>query len=159
MLTATKVSFRDAVKIEGDIDSITGNTLTIAGLPGITVSVTTITELKDVASVGALNVGDHLRIRGKLGTGNSMIATRLELRSARSDVELQAPAQAITPETSIRLLGVDISTAGVSQYRDINDAAITRSAFFSAVKVNSLVKANGSLSGGTVTWNELELEN
>lgn len=159
VLTATKVSFRDAVKIEGDIGSITGNTLTIAGLPGITVSVTTITELKDVASVGALSVGDHLRIRGKLGTGNSMVATRLELRNDDTDVELQAPVQALTPETSLRLLGVDISTAGISQYRDINDAAITRSAFFSAVKVNSLVKANGSLSGGTVTWNELELEN
>jgi len=158
VLTATKVSFRDAVKIEGDVASVNGGTLTISGLPGITVSVTTITELKDVASVGALNVGDHLRIRGKLGTGNSMVATRLELRSADTDLELQAPAQAITPETSVRLLGVDISTAGISQYRDVNDAAITRSAFFAAARVNGLIKANGSRSGATVSWNELELE-
>lgn len=158
VLTATKVSFRDAVKIEGDVATVSGNTLTIAGLPGVTVSLTSFTELRDVASAGALQVGDHLRIRGKLGTGNSMIATRLELRSARSDVELQAPAQAITPETSIRLLGVDISTAGVSQYRDINDAAITRSAFFAAARVNGLIKASGSLSGAAVSWNELELE-
>lgn len=158
VLTATKVSFRDAVKIEGDVAAVNGNTLTIAGLPGVTVDVTTNTELKDV-TLGTLAAGQHLRIRGKLGNGNSMIATRLELRSARSDVELQAPVQALTPESSLRLLGVDISTTAGMQYRDINDAAITRSAFFAAAKVNGLVKANGSLSGGTVTWNELELEN
>jgi hypothetical protein len=160
VLTATKVSFRDAVKIEGDVASVSGNTLTIAGLPGITVDVTTNTELRDVtlASLGTLAGGQHVRIRGKLGNGNSMVATRLELRSARSDVELQAPAQAITPETSIRLLGVDISTAGVSQYRDAANAAITRSAFFAAARVNGLIKANGSRSGATVSWNELELE-
>lgn len=157
VLTATKVSFRDAVKIEGDVATVNGSTLTIAGLPGITVNVTTITELKDV-TLGGLASGQHLRIRGKLGTGNSMVATRLELRSADTDVELQAPAQAITPETSIRLLGVDISTAGVSQYRDVTDASITRSSFFAAARVNGLIKANGSLSGGTVSWNELELE-
>jgi hypothetical protein len=157
VLTATKVSFRDAVKIEGDVATVNGGTLTISGLPGVTVNVTTITELKDVTLAG-LAAGQHLRIRGKLGAGNSMVATRLELRNADTDVELQAPAQAITPETSIRLLGVDISTAGVSQYRDVNDAAITRSAFFAAARVNGLIKANGSRSGATVNWNELELE-
>ncbi len=157
VLTATKVSFRDAVKIEGDVASVNGGTLTISGLPGVTVNVTTITELKDV-TLGGLAAGQHLRIRGKLGAGNSMVATRLELRSADTDVELQAPAQAITPETSIRLLGVDISTAGVSQYRDLTDAAITRSAFFAAARVNGLIKANGTRSGATVTWTELELE-
>lgn len=157
VLTATKVSFRDAVRIEGDVATVNGNTLTIAGLPGITVDVTSNTELKDV-TLATLAAGQHLRIRGKLGIGNGMVATRLELRSADTDVELQAPAQAITPETSIRLLGVDISTAGVSQYRDLSDAAITRSAFFAAARVNGLIKANGTRSGATVTWTELELE-
>ncbi len=159
VLTATKVSFRDAVKIEGDVATVNGSTLTIAGLPGITVNVTTITELKDV-TLGGLAAGQHLRIRGKLGTGNSMVATRLELRSARSDVELQAPVQQLTPETGLRLLGVDISTATVSQYRDLSGSAITRAAFFTAAaKPGALVKANGDLSGAGVSWKELELEN
>jgi len=158
VLTATKVSFRDAVRIEGDVASVSGSSLTIAGLPGITVNVTSITEFKDVTA-GTLAAGQHLRIRGKLGSGNSMVATRLELRSARTDVELQAPVQAFTAETSVRLLGVDIATASVSQYRDVNDNAINRSDFFTALKVDSLVKANGDLSGGSVSWKELELEN
>lgn len=156
VLTATKVSFRDAVRIEGDVATVIGNDLTIAGLPGVTVSLTSFTELKDVS--GALAVGNHLRLRGKLGSGNTMIATRLELRSADTDVELQAPLQALTPETSIRLLGVDIATTSISQYRDLNDAAITRAAFFAAARPNGLVKAKGSLAAGVVTWTELELE-
>ena len=53
---------------------------------------------------------------------------------------------------------MDISTAGISQYRDLTDAAITRSAFFAAARVNGLIKANGTRSGATVTWTELELE-
>lgn len=157
VLTATKVSFRDAVKIEGDIATVNGDTLTISGLPGITVTLTSFTERKDVPA-GGLAAGQHLRLRGKLGNGNGMVATRLEVRSADTDVELQAPVQALTPETSLRLLGVDITTTTGMQYRDLTDAAISRSAFFAAARVNGLVKANGTRAGATVTWTELELE-
>lgn len=159
VLTATKVSFRDAIKLEGDVVSKSGNTLTLNGLPGITVSVTSITELKDVANVAALAVGDHLRIRGKLGTGNTVIASRLELRSADTDVELQAPASVVTPETSVTLLGITVSTTTISAYRDLSDAAISRADFFGAARVGTLIKASGRLQTGVVTWNELELEN
>lgn len=159
VLTATKVSFRDAIKLEGDVVSVSGNTLTLNGLPGITVSVTSITELKDVASIGALSAGNHLRIRGKLGTGNTVIATRLELRSADTDVDLQAPASVVTPETSVTLLGITVSTTTISAYRDLSDAAISRAAFFGAARVGTLIKASGRLQNGVVTWNELQLEN
>jgi hypothetical protein len=161
VLTATKVSFRDAIRLEGDIASVnagTGN-LTLTGLSGVTVNVTSITELKNVASVGALAVGNHLRIRGKLGSNGVVGAAQLELRSADNRVELQAPASAVTPETSVTLLGITVSTASVSSYQDLSDAQISRAAFFAAAKVNTLIKARGSLSAGTVTWQELQLEN
>lgn len=161
VLTATKVSFRDAIRLEGDIASFnagTGN-LTLTGLPGITVSVTSITELKNVGSIGALAVGNHLRIRGKLGLNGSVGASQLEVRNADNRVELQAPASAVTPETSVTLLGTTVSTTSVSSYQDLSDAQISRAAFFAAAKVNTLIKARGSLSAGVVTWNELQLEN
>lgn len=160
-IAATKVSFRDAVRIEGDIASISGDTLTIAGLGGVGISVTSFTELRDVASVGALAVGNHLRLRGKLGSGNSMVATRLELRSDTPDVdmELQGPVTAFTAETSVTLLGVAVPTSSISSYRNASGTLIDRAAFFAALKVGTLAKAKGERIGATVTWSELELEN
>lgn len=160
VLNATKVSFHDGLRVEGDIASVSGNDLTIAGLPGTTVvSLTSFTELKDVT--GALQPGNHLRVRGKLGLGNTLIATRLELRSATTDprVELQAAVQTASPETSLRLLGVDIATGSGLSYRDAGGATINRTAFFAAATAGKLVKAKGTLSGGVVTWSELELQN
>lgn len=160
-IAATKVSFRDAVRIEGDIASISGNTLTIAGVGGVSISVPSFAELTDVASVGDLAVGNHLRVRGKLGSGNSMVATRLELRSDTPDpdLELQGPVTALTAETSVTVLGVAVPTSSISSYQNTSGVTISRAAFFAAVKVGSLVKAKGERNGATVTWSELELEN
>lgn len=160
-IAATKVSFRDAVRIEGDIASISGNTLTIAGVGGVSISVPSFAELSDVASVGDLAVGNHLRLRGKLGSGNSMVSTRLELRSDTPDpdLELQGPVTALTAETSVTVLGVAVPTSSISSYQNTSGTTISRAAFFAAVKVGSLVKAKGERNGATVTWSELELEN
>jgi hypothetical protein len=161
VLTATKVSFRDAVRLEGDIASISGGTLTLSGLPGVTVNVTSITELKNVASIGALAVGNHLRIRGKLGSNGAVGASQVEMRSTSPDtrVELQAPASAVTPETSVTLLGITVTTGNVSSYKNLSDTQISKAEFFTAAKVGTLIKARGTLSAGTVTWSELQLEN
>jgi len=160
-IAATKVSFRDAVRIEGDIASIGGDTLTIAGLGGVGISVTSFTELRDVASLGDLAVGNHMRLRGKLGSGNSMVATRLELRSDTpdADLELQGPVTAFTAETSVTVLGVAVPTGSISSYQNTSGTTISRAAFFAALKAGSLVKVKGERNGATVSWSELELEN
>lgn len=161
-IAATKVSFRDAVRIEGDLATISGSTLTIAGVGGVSVSVPSFAELRDVASVGALAVGNHLRLRGKLGAGNSVVVTRLELRSDTPDaeLELQGPVTAIgANESSVTVLGVAVPTSSISSYQDTSGTTISPAAFFAAVKVGSLVKAKGERNGATVTWGELELEN
>lgn len=157
VLTATKVSFRDGTRLEGDIATVSGNTLTIAGLPGVTVTLTSFTERS--GGSGAPAVGTHVRVRGKAGAGNSIIATRLEQRSPDTRVELQSAVQAASPESSLRLLGVDIATGSGLVYRDATGAAISRTAFYAGATVNKLVKARGTLAGGSVTWSELELEN
>jgi len=157
VLTATKVSFRDGTRLEGDIATVSGNTLTIAGLPGVTVTLTSFTERN--GGSGALAVGNHVRVRGKAGAGNSIIATRLDLRSADTRVELQAAVQAASPESSVRLIGVDIATGVGLVYRDASGGPIDRTAFFAGATVGKLVKARGTLGAGGVTWSELELEN
>ncbi len=159
VMAATKVEFDDSVEIEGNVASIVGDRLTIAGLPGVEVQVTSFTELDGLASPGSLAVGDHVRLEGRPAGTQLVVATELERDDADARVELEAPVQAFADPT-VTLLGVTIDTTGWpdSAFRD-EDVAIGRSAFFAALSEGRLVKARGELgSGGTVTWVHLELE-
>lgn len=164
VLTATKVSFRDSIRLEGDIltkDNAAG-TLTLSGLPGVTVSVNALTDYKGGPTFANLSAPNHLRIRGRPGAGNTVIVTELEQRSTTSDsrVILQAPATSVSAP-SLTLLGITVDTTSVSDnnFHDVTDAPIGRAAFFTAAKVGTLVKARGTNSAGIVTWDQMELEN
>ena len=159
-LKASKVSFKDGARAEGDVATLSSATssFTLNGLPGVTVKVNSLTEWKKVASLSALGVGNHLRIRGRLN-GATLTATEVELRSADQRVELQAPLTAVAAP-NITLAGVTVNTTGLSDnsFLGLNDTAIGRSAFFLAAKVNTVVKVRGNLSGSTVNWSEVQLE-
>ena len=165
VLTAVKVSLRDNVRLEADVASIdvAGKSLTLAGLPGVTVTVSSLTSFKGgAASIAALAAPNHLRIRGRLGVGNTVVATELEQRSTASDsrVIVQAPVSAISGTNSVTLLGIVASTSGVSdnEFKNISDAPIGRVAFYAAIKVGSLVKARADLGGTGLVWNQMEIE-
>lgn len=89
-----------------------------------------------------------------------MIATRVEQRSAAdTDVDLQGPVQAMTGQTlTILGVGADTSTISNDNFQGLNDQVIGRVAFFTAVKVGTLVKVKGQLVGEVVNWEETELE-
>jgi hypothetical protein len=166
ILTAKHVKFHASVKLEGDIEAINpaAKTFTITGLPGVTVSVNSQTEFKAnngnmITDLNDLLVGDHVRVRGRAGSSNSVIATRVERRSAGGDVDLQGPVQASLNPT-LTILGVDIDTSGMSDanFKGLDDGTIGRAAFFNAVKVGTLVKMKGRLNGSVVTWREAEME-
>jgi hypothetical protein len=61
---------------------------------------------------------------------------------------------------NVTVLGVLIDTSPIldSNFKGPNDVVIGRTAFFSAVKVGTLVKAKGALSGGLMLWSEIEIE-
>ncbi len=156
VLTASKVEFRDSIKIEADIDTVGASSLTLRGLPGITVTVNSLTQFEgSVSGLNNLVAGDHVRIRGRASGSNTVIATEVEKRSPDARVELQGPIQSITgasPNQIVTILGVAVNTTGVV-FEDVN-----RATFFAQAVVGTLVKARGSLSGTTVTWSEMELE-
>lgn len=161
MLTAKHVKFHESVRLEGDIETIGANSFTLKGVPGVTVTVNSQTELKanggaTVNTVNDLGINDHVRVRGRMSGSNSVLATRIQLRSADDDVDLQGPVQALS-DPNITILGVTIDTTGV-EFKGVGDDTTSRAIFFSTVKVGTLVKLQGRLTGGVVTWREAELE-
>src|ERR1700704_511004 len=57
VLTASKVEFGDGIKIEADIDTVGTSSLTLRGLPGITVMPNGLTEFSNVANFAGLANG------------------------------------------------------------------------------------------------------
>jgi len=159
VLQASKVQFRENVRLEGNVASRIGNVVTLTGLPGVTVGTNVLTDLDKIDAIADLNVGDHLRIRGRSSGAAAMVATRLELRSDDNRTILQAPVTTFADPT-LRLLGVLVNTSTVPNvnFFGLDDASIGRSAFFAALRTGALVKARGELNGASVTWSEMELE-
>jgi Domain of unknown function (DUF5666) len=161
ILTAKHVKFHASVKLEGNIATINGSSFTITGIPGVTISVNSQTEFK-IDSGNTLNglaSGDHVRVRGRVGGNNSVIAVRVEQRSVSNDVDVQGLVQSVVGQ-DLTILGVTIDTTGISNdnFKGLNDQIIGHAAFFNVVKEGTLVKMQGRLSGSIVTWREAELE-
>jgi hypothetical protein len=160
ILTATKVSFRENIRFEANVFSKSGTTFTLAGLPGITIDTNALTEFKDVANVAALALNNNVRVRGRPGPAGTVIATEVEDRgTARNDVRFQAIASSAA-DPNLTMLGITVNTSNISQFRDLNDAPISRAQFFNAIGAgNKLVKVRGALQLPGVNWNdEAELE-
>ena len=161
-LIAQHVKFKESVRLEGDIETIGTNSLTLKGLPGITVTVNSQTEFKatggaTINNLSDLAINNHIRVRGRVSGTNSVIATRIQLRSPDNDVDLQGPVQAVSDPT-LTILGVTVDTTGVTQFEGVDDGSMNRASFFAAVQVGTLVKVKGTLNGTVVTWDEAELE-
>jgi hypothetical protein len=164
ILTASKIEFRDSVKLEGDVANLGASSFSLNGLPSITVTVNSLTGFKSgISGLGNLANGNHVQVRGRIGSGANVIATEIERTSTTPNnrIELQGPIQSITgadPSQVVRILGVDVNTTAIS-FRDIDDSAIARAAFFAKAVVGKLVKARGTLGGGGgINWSEMELE-
>lgn len=159
-LIAKHVKFHDSVKLEGNA-AVNGNSLTLAGLPGVIITVNSQTELKDGGNPITLNDlhGNHVRVRGRMSGASSVIATRIELRPGNTDdVDLQGPVQDESGE-SLTILGVTVVTSVPNfNFEGLNDQPILPADFFNAVEVGTLVKVQGRLNGSIVTWREAELE-
>ncbi len=98
ILTATKVSFRENIRFEAPLAVKGSNSFTLSGLNGITVEVNSLTQFKNVVNLAALTAGNYLRVRGRPGIGNNVIATEVELQNGgnTSRVIMQAVASNVT---------------------------------------------------------------
>jgi hypothetical protein len=170
VLVAAKVDIKSstAVRVVGNLDSVTGNTLVILGITVNTDPLTTRFEDKsdadvDPLRVANLNTTDYVEIRGQelpVGEITAMIVerddpdTRTELRGF---VETGGKNQ-----PNLTVFGVTIVTTGSTLYRDSRGATevgMTAAEFWTAVQEGSLVDARGLETGNTtLTATELELD-
>ncbi len=174
VLTATKVQFKDSVKLESNASvSADGSTVTLEGLPGVTVTANAFTEFRNntggaTASKLALLNGRNVRIRGRASGATSVIATEIEDRGASTqnvDVILQGVATNVG-DPMFKILGVEVNTSQLddpADFEGVNDQPIGRAAFFSALTPNGgLVKARGQLPAANAMaadrLKEVELE-
>ncbi len=156
ILIAKHVKFHESARLEGDIETIGVNSFTIAGLPGVTVNMNNQTEFKNT-SLSSVSSGDHIRVRGRISGTHAILATRVELRSADTDVDLQGPVQSINGDVIV-ILGLSINAGSINHFESVSGTSMSRTGFLAAVSVNSLVKVKGEWNGTAVAWDEAELE-
>jgi Domain of unknown function (DUF5666) len=165
ILRATEVEFKDSVKLEGNLAApvLQNGILTLQGLSSIGVQVETgVTEFEDVPALGNLQVGEHLRIRGRPDpSGTGVRATQVRRLGPSADLTLQGPLSAFDALTqNLVILGVTVNTLAIPDARfEREDTVIGRDAFFNALAPGLLVKAQGGLDQTlSPTWREIELE-
>jgi hypothetical protein len=176
VLQATKVTFKESVRFEGNIDNpIVNNSFALEGLPEFTVTVDP-SITRGAGDLATALAGNEIKVRARpTGSGGTtLMATRFEVIDQQSSdrMIIQAPVTAIA-DPVITLLGsvtvdtsqiantsVDDSSGTESSNFEIEDREVNRTEFFSLLKVGDIVKARAriDLSTGVMTWDEVEIE-
>lgn len=172
VLVADEVEFEESIELESIATVLDSTTLTLNGLPGITVKVNETTELDSAVNSLADFNGAFVSVRGRLdGMGVNVIASSIELIEAAPvangtyEAKLQGPSDALTENPDIVILGITVDTSswGFNQFLDTNDVTIGRAVFFASVTEGRLLEVKGEFTmtdgtPGPITWFETELE-
>jgi hypothetical protein len=169
VLNATRVTFKESIRFEANVATISGNTLTLQGLPGITIQADSdITRMENASGPSSLSAGNNLRMRARpAGNSGNLVATRIERRDAAPDSRLivQGPVDSFDLGTGqVTLLGnqVTVNTNTIQNNEfEIEDQIIGRNAFFASLIQGDIVKARArldNLSSDTKTWEAIEIE-
>jgi len=163
ILQAEQISFEGEFELESNVIAIdsTAKSLTLAGLPGITVVVddhTAIDGENDLRTVEGIALGDHLKIHGRASSGG-LLATELERSDSSARVKIQGPIRSISAPTLV-IAGTTIDTSGIPNDRFIgNDGTVIgHSSFFKNLKAGDHVSLRGTSTDDTVTWTSARLK-
>ncbi len=162
-LLAAVVKFEDGVKLESDVATRVGNTMTLVGFAGLTITVNSLTTYDgNAAAIGDVLPGDHVRIRGRPSGATSITAASVKETGADTKVELQGPVAAVPApsDPGFVIFGVAIDTTGFlfADFKAADGTGIGRAAFFAAAVPGQVVEAGGDLVSGVAVFNEVELE-
>jgi hypothetical protein len=165
ILQAQQILFLEKIRIESRVASkdMSHKTLSLSGLNEIGVTVTSLTRISGSAKdFDQIQAGDHIRVRGRLLTGASVLATKMEVIPSSPNfnlVILQGPVNTISrPEIVILGITVDTTTIPDSNFEGVGGTD-QRTEFFGKVQPGSLVRVRGQTgTTGGVTWEGISLE-
>jgi hypothetical protein len=155
-LFATEVEFEDNVAIVATADAAAA-----AGMLGISVSASALTELDGLAAVGAIAEDNPLAIEGFVLSDGSVEAISIELMSepvAASELVLQGPVTALVDSDTIEILGVTVDLGSASSFSDDGGPALNLADFVGRLQVGTVVEVEGSFGGGVFTALEAEID-
>jgi hypothetical protein len=166
VLLAEKITIKDSIRIEAN-----ATTAGKADVLNKTVNTTSMVKLSsNLTSTAAITAGEGLRIRGFVNRdGSTITATRIDAQSnpVQSDKTIiQGPVTGINATThTFSILGITVTTGSAvarpndDHSNDNNALQTTPDAFFAALtEGRSIVKAKGTISGGSLAATEIELE-
>jgi len=158
VLNAYKVKLKDSVRMEGDIENLSGNSFNLVGMPGVTITVNAATEINSSTDVFSdFANGSHVRLRGFPSSGTSVLVTRIDERNTGDpDAYLRGPVDSVAG-TVVTVLGIAIDVNGFS-FKDHDDVSMNQAAFLAALSTGVPVKIQGLISGSSITWDSAELE-
>jgi len=159
----------DNFRIEAPILSIDGasNILSAVNVDVAYSDTNSVTRFEDKGGVNSepddLAPGDWVRIEGVVSGNGDVFATRIEQDNGDEDLTriiLEGPAAGTPGPTpgSFTILGVTIDREPGVQYR-IEDVPVSGTVFFANLTDGRFVKARGSFAAGTLTAEELDLQN
>jgi len=159
-LRAVKVEFRESIKFEANVATVQSESaiLTLEGLPGIQVIVDdTLTEFEPEGStLNDIVIGNEVEIRARMGAGDTIIATELEILDEPSDRSIiQGTVDSFEISGDVVIIGVTVDTTTINDddFKD-GDVIIGLVEFFNRIEVGDLVKAR--FRDGI--WDQIEFE-
>jgi len=171
VLVASKVDFEDAeddavVEMEARVDAVdvSASTLVVLGQTILVGGSTTIVDTSDADlrpfTLADFNVGDFVEINAFIDVDNNNTLTAVLIERDDSDdneVEVEGPAAMIMSPT-LTVAGVSVATDSGTQFELLNDTVVSSAEFFALLTDGTIVEAQGTWDGATLTADELELE-
>ena len=158
-----------SARIAGRITAINANEKRLTVLDRI-IAINADTQFEDRSTArkvpfafGDLVANDFVEVRGVPGSaGIDIAATRVERQdaTAATPLEVRGKVTAIdVPNFSFVVTGVTVTVAASAELEDSAGNAVTRTAFFALLQVNTQVQAKGtSTAPGTLSATEVELD-
>ena len=158
VFTADKISFRESVRLESKVATVSSSSFTLEGLgfpTNITIMTNSATDFNGITIIPGIS----LRVRGIEGPNDTVLATSIKSGSGGGSPPaiLQGVVDSIGG-LSITVLGTPVDTSTITVFKDVKDKPISSTAFLGLVQKGTIVKFKSASAGPTITWDEAELE-